>query len=244
MQKVVIVVLSLSISACSPQTKPGDTPPDVELQVYEVPRGTAGDLRQALARVLGDVRDSTQPASGRVTVTPDGRMLVLASAKVQAGVRAVVDAVSQRPVKPPARIDMNYWFVLGTRGDGELPEDLRAIQPALDELVRTQGPMCFRRLEQMKLSTLAGDGGRVDNGDGISVRQDVSTTSGVVLARVNLHAGLRSLDTLVQLEPEQLVVLGQSGFREKDAKEGEQADQTLFYVMRADLRNGPDPKQP
>ncbi|MGC4119172.1 MAG: hypothetical protein QM765_32320 [Myxococcales bacterium] len=247
MKQLFVAALALFFGACNAPQPP--TPPaksEMELQIYEVPQGTAGDLRQALARVLGNVSDAKEPPNGRVTITPDGRMVVLAPEKVQAGVRAIVEQVSKRPATPPTRVDMNYWFVLGKRlpaGEkaGDLPPELMEVKPALEELTRSQGPMQFRRLEQLKLSTIAGDTGRVDNGDSISVRHDVSTTSGVVLARVNLNAGRRNLDTIVQLRPEQLVVLGQSGW--KEGKDGAE-EQTLFYVMRADLRNGLESKQP
>ncbi len=236
--------LALILGACTSQmTAPAPSKPEMELQIYDVPQGTAGDLRQALTRVLTTVKDSNEPSTGRVTVTPDGRMVVLAPEKVQAGVRAIVEQVSKRPSAPPPRVDMNYWFVVARRGaKGELPAELSEIKPALDELVRSQGPMQFRRLDHLKLSTLAGDSGRVDNGDSISVRHDVSTTAGAVLARVTLNAGRRILDTMVQLKPEQLVVLGQSGWKDGEGKTDE--EQTLFYVMRADLRNGPESKQP
>ena len=244
--KKLAAALVMAFCACTTQVAP---PPktDMELQIYEVPQGTAGDLRTALARVLGNVNDAKEPATGRVTVTPDGRMVVLAPEKVQAGVRAIVEQVSKRPSVPPARIDMNYWFVLAKKippaDKAELPVELAEIKPALDELVRTQGPMQFRTLEHLKNSTIAGEHGRVDNGESVSASHDVSTTSGVVLARVSLNTGRRNIDTTVQLKPGQLVVLGQSGWKDKDAKDGAE-EQTLFYVMRADLRNGPEPKQP
>ncbi len=245
--KRLLAAFALAASACTTQVSPPSlsSKPDMELQIYDVPQGTAGDLRQALARVLGNIKDSNEPSTGRVTLTPDGRMVVLAPEKIQAGVKAIVEQVSKRPASPPPRVDMNYWFVVGKRGKGEIPIELNDIKPALEELQRSQGPMQFRRLEQLKLSTLAGESGRVDNGDSISVRHDVSTSAGVVLVRVWLNAGRRSLDSFVQLLPQQLVVLGQSGWKDKDAKEAkEDEEQTLFYVMRADLPNAPESKRP
>ncbi|HEY3450502.1 MAG TPA: hypothetical protein VGK67_29370 [Myxococcales bacterium] len=250
--KKLAAALVLALGACTvPQPPTTPARPEMVLQIYDVPQGSAGDLRQALARVLDTPKDSPELPTGHVTVTPDGRVLVLAPEKVQTGVRAIVEQVSKRPAQPPVRIDMNYWFVLGKQvpaGDKtELPVELGEIKPALDELVRTQGPMQFRKLEHLRMSTIAGENGRVDSGR-ISARQDVSTTSGVVLARVSLNTGPRSIDTTVQLRPEQLVVLGQTGWKEKDGGEKDAKDgaeeQTLFYVMRADLRNAPEPKQP
>jgi len=245
--KKLAVALVLALSACNvPQASTAPARPEMVLQVYDVPQGAAGDLRQALARVLDNApKDSHELPTGRVTVTPDGRLIVLAPEKVQAGVRAVVDQVARRPAVAPPRVDMNYWFVLGKPApageEAELSPELAEIKPALDELVRTQGPMQFRKMEHLRMSTIAGESGRVDSGE-VSVRHDVSTTSGVVLARVSLRAGPRTLDTTVQLEPEQLVVLGQGGWKDDRAKDAE--EQTLFYVMRADLRNAPESKQP
>lgn len=248
--KKLAAALLMALCSCTTQVSPpAPAKPEMVLQIYDVPQGAAADLRTALARVLDTPKDSPEVPTGRVTVTPDGRLIVLAPEKVQVGVRAVVDQVAKRPAVAPPVIAMNYWFVLARKipadQKAELPVELSEIKPALDELVRTQGPMQFRRLEHLKNSTISGESGRVDNGDAISARHDVTTTGGVVMARVSLNTGRRSVDTTVQLKPEQLVVLGQSGWKDDRAKDAKDDDeQTLFYVMRADVRNASESKQP
>ena len=110
MKKLAAALGVIAISACNPASPQPPAKAEMELQIYDVPQGTSGDLKQALARVLGNVKDSTEPSTGRVTLTPDGRLVVLAPERIQAGVRAIVDQVSKRPTAPPARV-ATYAYV-------------------------------------------------------------------------------------------------------------------------------------
>jgi hypothetical protein len=200
------------------------------LASYEVPAGTVREMRSALNGVLGNIKEATETPLGRANITPDGRLLVLAPEKLQAGIHAMVEQASKRPNAMPARVETTVWFVIGKRGGKGATASLQEIQPALDEIVKAQGPMQFRELEQIKVSTLSGEDGKV-NGEMAHARQEVTVNGGVVLARLSLNAGTKAIETSVQTRSGQTVVLAQSGW-----KDGEE-EAALFYVIRADIRD-------
>ncbi|MBI5546213.1 MAG: hypothetical protein HY901_20170 [Deltaproteobacteria bacterium] len=245
--KRLFVISTLALGACTANAgHPNPTPParaDMQLAIYDVPQGTARDLRNSLNFALqgeGSGKESAEAAFGRASLAPDGRLVVLAPEAIQRGVAALADQASKKPSAIPARTDLTYWFVLGKRsagsapGEAQVPAGLAEIKPALDEIMNAQGPMHFRQLEQLRLSTISGDHGDV-TGKEAWVRQDLTVHGGVVLARLGLRLGSKSLDTTVQLKPGQLMVLGQSGWRNSEGKEDE--EQTLFYVIRADVHD-------
>lgn len=228
----ILAALVLAVTGCNPPSIPA--PPaktDMQLGIYEVPPGTARDLRSALNNALQGSGKEGVEAFGRASLAPDGRLVVLAPEKIQQGVRSMVEQVARKPAAVPARADMTYWFVAGKRAEkAELPPSLAEIKPALDELVRTQGPMQFRQIEQLKISTLSGENGSA-RGATSRVNQEPAVGSGVVMARVNLSVGSKNLDTTLQIKPRQLVVLGQSNWSDKEGD----AEEALFYVVRADV---------
>ena len=230
--KRLLFLAALCALACN-ATPAAPEKPEMQLQVYDVPQGTARDLRGALNGALGNVKETADTALGRASLAPDGRLIVLAPERIQMGVAALVDQAGKRPSTLPVPVDLTYWFVVGKRGAASVAPGLEEIKPALDEIAKAQGPMQFRQLEQLKLSTVTGDVGTVF-GDVAHVKQEIAYSPGAVMARVSLSVGGKSVETTLQARPHQLIVLGQSGFKEAD-KGDEEA--TLFYVIRADVRD-------
>jgi hypothetical protein len=233
MKKLFFLFGALTIVACEPTAAVAPVKPEMQLQVYDVPQGVARDLRGALNNALGNYKESGEAPLGRASLAPDGRLIVLAPERIQKGVAALVEQAGKRPSTLPVPVDLTYWFVVGRRGAAGQAPGLEEIKPALDEITRAQGPMQFRQLEQLKLSTITGEVGTV-HGEQVNVKQEMTFTAGVVMARVSLSTRTKSVETTVQARPHQLIVLGQSGF-----KEGDKADEEamLFYVIRADVRD-------
>ena len=235
MDKLLAVAL-LALAACNnpplaPAPGAADKPP-IQLQVYDVPAGTVREMRSALNGVLGN-KENSETALGRVSVTPDGRLMVLAPERIQAGVKSMVEQIAKKAGVAPARVETTFWIVVGKRdGKGELPPGLVEIKAALDEVAKTQGPMQFRLLELLKLATLSGETGSVRGESGV-VKQEMTATNGSVLARFALNAGPKSVDTSVQMKPGQTLVLAQTGWKEKEGDE----EATLLFVVRADVRD-------
>jgi hypothetical protein len=237
--KNLVYLAALALGACAPSPAPSSPEkPEMQLRFYEVPPSAARDLRNALNSALEGGKESKDAVEyGRASVAPDGRLMLLAPERMQQSVATMMEQVAKHPNVPPTRIDMSYWFVAGKHGTGETPAELAELKPALDEIVRAQGPTQFRELEKLKLSSLSGgDSGSV-HGASVDARQRLTMAQGMVLAELRLSRGSLNLDTTVHIKPGQLLVLGQSGFLKGANEEGD----ALFYIIRADVHDaGPE----
>jgi hypothetical protein len=197
------------------------------LRTYAVPKGSA--------RSIVAVLDATfwvgeqQKRYGRVAVTPDGRVAVLAPANVQTGIETLVDEVAKHPPTFDGMIELHYFVVVGKPGssDQPFPPGMSEIQPAFDEIVRSQGPQTFTVAQHAHLATAAGDFGRVE-ADKLKVTQKAAQTAEGVDALVTVEmAGGDKIESRVLLAPDRIVVLGATGHR-SDPPDGS----TLYYVVR------------
>jgi hypothetical protein len=230
------LALPLALAACR-------SPPHeeaIELRTYDVPRGTASSLVTTIKDVMwmGENKNI-----GRAVVTPDGRIAVLATPAVQAGVQTLVDEVAKHP---PASgqgqtVELHYFLVLGkpAASPQPAPAGVGEIQPALDEIVRSQGPQTFTLAQRVTLSSLHDEEGRLDNWDGkLEIRQQAVMTGEGVYAKLGIRWNQDKVETRVHLARDQIVVLGATGQHGGDASEGA----TLYYVVRVAPR--PDGKSP
>lgn len=120
--KTPLAVLLVALTSCFPYergapepTAPGSVPSNLVLRSYEVPNNGAAQVVNALKTLLwfgADGKDS-QKFIGRADVSPDGRLIVMATEGVQAGVKSLVESLSKTPVqpKPIVTVEFNYWVV-------------------------------------------------------------------------------------------------------------------------------------
>lgn len=228
--KNLLLAAVLSLTACTPHA-PTDPTSELLLRSYEVPGNAAPQLRNVLMNALrlqSDGKDSAKYV-GRAEVTPDGKLLVLGSVGVQEGVTALLAAMKANPAKPPPTITTEYWIVLAKPGAEPLPDALKAIAPALDEVSKTDGPLSFTLAEKLTLQGLSGERATVD-GRNAQVRQFASVVDGAVTADLTLERRGQRLDTRLRLAPGKTVVLGSSGAA--PSKDGDEP-QTVYFVVRA-----------
>jgi hypothetical protein len=207
------------------------------LRTYKVPGGLENDVRSMLRNVLGG-----DAPVGRVTGGPGGTLVVVAPESLHAGIEGLlgeleaVDTPSLRPVP----IELTYWILAGTpepdlrEGHRAAPGSrLDAIAPVLSELVQSQGAMEFRLIERIELASIGEEHGQI-TGRSATIRQRAWLVGGEVVADVQITTSdLGAVQTRVKLAPEQILVLGQSGYRDpQDASEG-----TLFYVVSSDVES-------
>jgi len=221
------LLIALLIPACQ-KAAPGDANP-LELRTYDVPKGTVRGLETVVKDVFW-VADKTPPL-GRATVTPDGRLAVVAPANVQAGVQTLIDNVSKNPPLLEPTIELHYWLVVAHPAAAPSPPlpGTREIEPALAEIQRSTGPQTFTGIQRVDLATLSDESGRVE-GSNLKIEQHAVQTSDGVYA--NIHIDLVKnpgrLDTKVHLKPDQVVVLAATSPQPGDAGESE----TLYYLVR------------
>jgi hypothetical protein len=197
------------------------------LRTYDVPKGSA--------RSVVAVLDSTfwlgeqQKRLGRASITPDGRLAVLAPSNVHTGVQTLVDEVAKHPPTFDQTIELHYFLVLGKPAPAPQPPPpgVAEIQPALDEIVRSQGPQTFTVVQRAHLATLNGEGGKVE-ADKLKITQKAAQTNDGVDAIVTMDfSGNDKIDSRVHLTEDRIVVLGATGQR-SDPGDGT----TLYYVVR------------
>jgi hypothetical protein len=107
------------------------------------------------------------------------------------------------------------------------------IQPALDEIVRSQGPQTFTLAERVRLSSLNGEDGKVDT-EQVKIWQKAAQTNdgvdalvGIQFAKNDKSVFENRLETRIHLGADRIVVLGATS-QHSDAPDGS----TLYYVVR------------
>jgi hypothetical protein len=218
----------LSLVACQ-KGSAGDANA-LELHTYEVPKGAARSLETVVKDVF--YAGSNAPPVGRATITPDGRLAVVAPHNVQVGVQTLVDEVSKNPPAAEPTIDLHYWLVVGrpASAPSPAPPDAKEIEGALAEIQRTSGPQTFSGFQKVDLATLNTVSGTIE-AENLKINQHaVETGDGVVASiRIDMVRNPGRLDTMVHLAPEQVVVLASTRPQAGDAGDGA----TLYYLVRA-----------
>jgi hypothetical protein len=229
----ILVLLSVLVPLAACRSTP---PPEqaLELRIYDVPKGTAGALATTLKDVtwLGEVAGGATGGRniGRAVVTPDGRLAVLATPAVQAGAQTLVDEVTTHPPQAEQSVELQYFIVYGKPAPSPqpLPPGGAEIKPALDEIVRAQGPQTFTIAQRVRLTSLHDEEGRLDDVDAkLEIRQQPVQTNDGVYAKLLIRWKADKIETKVRLAPDRLVVLGSTGEKPTDGGGG-----TLYYVVR------------
>ena len=197
------------------------------LRTYDVPKGSARAIVSTLNSTFWTGEQQKLP--GRASITPDGRLVVLATQNVQVGVQGLVDEVTKHPPTYEMSIELHYFVIFGKPAASPQPPPAGAseIQPALDEIARSQGPQTFTVAERVRLTSQNGDDGKVET-EQLKVFQKAAQTSDGVDANVAIQfAKNDKVDTRVHLGADRIVVLGATS-QHSDALEGS----TLYYVVR------------
>jgi hypothetical protein len=227
MRAYFVLLVALLLSAC--EKSPAGDANALELRTYEVPKGTVRGLESVVKDVFWVPEKA--PPIGRATVTPDGRLAVVAPHNVQAGVERLVEQVSKSPPPPEQTIELHYWLLVARPAAtaSPLPPGTSEIEPALAEIQRSLGPQAFSGIQRAALSTLSDESGRVEAAN-LKIQQRAVQTSDGVFANITIDLvnNPGRLDTRVHLVPGQVVVLAATRPQGGDAGESE----TLYYLVR------------
>lgn len=233
----VLVVLSF-FSACDfgAARRPSAPGEGMVLRTFEVPAGQGQRVRGVLMQVLSlgaDGKDAPKYA-GRADVTPDGRLLVLASPEVQEGVKALVDSLSKNPPKDAEAVTLTYWVVTSAPGVEQTAPVPPELEPALAEVRKAEGAQNFTLVEKLSVTSLSGERGALSGRD-TSVDQWVSATANDLTADVRLERFGQRLNTRVRLAPGRVVVLASSGAPVRDPKE---PPSSVYFIVKATPSGG------
>lgn len=215
-------LLLMTLLACTA----GDPAPNVaaepalEIRTYTVPEAHAERMSKVLRRLmeLGDEK------VGTVQRGPGGDLYVMAPSAVHEGVAEVVEAAGKADVPAAANLRFDYWLV-----DAAIA-DTTTYGPGLDEVMDAlaeAGTGDFTLVSHHTVTARDGEEGSITSGDGVEVKQMASVDpNGGIFARLDIDLRIgdawHEVDTSVQLEPGQTMVLAAGGSQ----------DSTLYYVIR------------
>ena len=214
------------------------------LATYPLPPG----LGERVVGLLRDLLVEGEHPIGRVALAPGDRVIVVAPESIQEGIAATMKALGDAPPPPPpSTIRLHYWLVLGR--PAVQPSGLERLgegSSAMESIMRSQGPLDLRLLDEVLLASMEGEWAEV-SGRRAKIEQRVARFGDRVIADLNVGA-MGQLRTRVQLEPGKFVVLGQVGFDEREAATaflGPGApepvqDALLYYVVRAEILDAAD----
>jgi hypothetical protein len=191
-----------------------------------------------------------EPPIGSVSREGD-QLVVVAPPGIHRGIPAFLKSLETAQSEVDrGSVEVDYWLVVGTPSqDAPDVEAFGELGATLDEIVKSQGPMRFRVLEQLTLSSVVGDSGESRGSIG-RVRQQVDLSGDRILIDADVqfhdggHIGLNNtgLKTRYTLRPGQIGVMARSGYDENPKRGGADKDvrgATLFYVVRARLLQDP-----
>lgn len=230
--------LTLFLSACTlPRSDAHSDPADaMVLRTYEVPPGSAQRIRGALMEVFkfGFVEKDAPRYVARADVTPDGRLVVLASEQVQDGVKRFVESVAKNPPKGPESVALTYWVLSSVPGAEQKEPIPSELVPALDEVRKADGAQAFTLVEKLTLSSVSGEWAKL-NGRDTSVDQWVTASATEMTADVRLERAGQRLSTRVRLAPGKLAVLASSGAPSKDSND---PPKSVLFIVKATPSGG------
>jgi hypothetical protein len=182
---------------------------ELVLRSYAAP-GRAHELEEPIRRLLL----LKERQVGTVQVGPGDQLLVLAPRSVHEGLAELIaNQADAGGATAPSSVLMTYWFVAAQPAARKVQraEELKEIQPVLDEIEDAQGPQDFRLIEGVRLRQAEGNGGGATTPK-VEIRQRISVSDGNVVAWIRADpVGPNLIDTTVNLRAGQFLVLGQLG---------------------------------
>lgn len=237
----VVVVLAVAVVAQLALRLQGRDP--VIMRSYEVPAEIATEVQGALVYVLS--RGASEASLGRVSLLPNGHLVVTAPASVQAGVSHILQQIGDTRPTPTPTIGFDLWVVTATPGPAAQASDaLEEIEPALAAIRTARGPLTFELLE--KLSTATRSGHEPSSVHGASSRMQIRASlrkgeQDQPMVAAELHASvLAGFNTLTEfkaateMRPGELLVIGQSALADQRSGSGSTSTQ-VYYILRASL---------
>lgn len=159
-QRVLIGMLSLFFLAACGSRDAGPGVAEMTMQVHTVPPERAEELRDRLNYVLSASEDSRL---GKVSVSAQGQLLVLAPARLQPSIEASLkDILTASPqqsglTKVLPQLQFKLWSVDAISGAGTDSEGLEEIEPALQELRSSAGAAHFVLRDRSESVSMPGE---------------------------------------------------------------------------------------
>ncbi len=229
--RIVVALALCALCACNPAAAPAPAAPELVLTHHHVPNGGAREVAFAINRVIGG------EGMGASAVEGADRVVVVAPASVQQGVSGLIEELTSNAgaASSPRGVELTYWVVSGVPGDGsgEIPH---GINDATVQAIRAHhGPQTLTLVGSRTLRSIAGEMAMAKT-DGLEVEQRVAVApdGATIVAELSIRDREgSSIDTVVRLHSDQMLVLGELGGR-RDGPEGEH----VYYIVRGVVTDG------
>lgn len=233
---VAILVCGVLIVAFSCQrSDDGPSETGLVLRSYQVPDETAPEME----RIINNVLHVEGVSYGRAVEGPGGQVIVAAPESVHSGVEELIKGIRGSRPAPPPTITCTYWAVIGTPApETVVGPGLGEVESTLEAIASAEGARSFTLLEKIRLHSLSGEGGET-RGQQLRTEQVATARDGRVLAnlRIAMNYGSGYLETKVNVEPDQLLVLGQTGLQNRPGERKHSAT-NIYFVVRAQVQAG------
>lgn len=217
----------LLLAACDRQAGSSSVPADYlpkSLRVYSVPAERAEGLRDALAGALGD--------SGRVSLAPPDRLIVVAPVALQTSVAENLgELMKAAPAAPadPGPVRLVAW-VVDVADSATVDPRLEPLQSTLEAVRETLKAPGFTLTGQIAITGDVGDRAPGQSaGDGrVRLQARLTPADGGVRAEISIDARSLELRTQTRLKFGETVVLAQA------MPEDEGGARVRLVIVRAD----------
>jgi hypothetical protein len=220
----------------------------VTIESYPVRPEIARELHSVLRAALASASKEGTPLA-RVSLLPNGQLLVTAPASVQKGVQRILAEVESKQPEATPSIRFEAWLVKAKRGTQGEAANLTEVQPALDAISKAQGaPLHFELLENLSTRTRTGADESLIQGSHAGMKLELATVRRndknepiiaadlrIWLSTVELSIPGRAIKTLAELRPGELLVVGQSGLAEVATAAPPGEEPQLYYIVRASI---------
>ena len=239
-----IVLIMAMLTGCDANSNRIEKAQALELRSYEVPAEYASEVSSVIKDLLSQMgKDMKQ--IGRARIGPGGVVTVTAPASVHSGIEKMIADIIKAKPEPPPVVSLTYWIVVGNTAKGPVwPPQLNEIEPALQAISASEGPMSFDLQERLHLQSVSGESASLTGGM-TTVGQEATVHEDSVLGEIIINlAGMRqTVNTKVQIGLNDVLVLGQSGCPQSQVVSGGQGikcepDSNVFYIVRANAEPG------
>lgn len=219
---VAALLLTFGLSACqAPSNDQASSGSDNRvLKIYPVPPAEGQDIARGLQAALGTKASVSNPS--------EGKLLVYAPRDAQASIEKAIATLgnAKASAQPAATLNVHVWTVDGETGNGADDPALKALEPTLDALRKTAGPMHFRLAQTAAAMASSGHqaSSLVHQASSLVLSDGTDTQNfGFLFNRVNDdgvnlwldyedsgRSGLRKFNTQIEVPFGQYIVLAQA----------------------------------
>jgi hypothetical protein len=192
-----------------------------------------------MEKILNNILRIEEISYGRAMEGPSGQLIVAAPESVHIGVEELIGQLREISLAAPPTLTFTYWAVIGDPAqETDVTPDLGEVKPALDAIAAVEGARSFSLLEKIRLHSMSGEKGKAE-GQQLVTQQWATAHEGRVIARLEISTQYRSgrIETTVTLEPDQVLVLGQTRLPRR-AGENKIIARDLYIIVRAQVQSG------